>query len=91
MIAVFWASQSEFALGPTRARGILQTGQAVFGEAFPPLADGVSIAVEFLGDGLIGGLIGIGGAEDEAAAKDERLWGGPGPDERFELSARISG
>jgi hypothetical protein len=51
----------------------------------------VSIAVEFLGDGLIGGLIGVRSAEDDAAAKDERLWGGPGTDERFELSARIGG
>jgi hypothetical protein len=63
----------------------------VFGEAFPPLADGVSIAVEFMGDGLIGGLIGSASAEDDAAAKDQRLWGGPGTDERFELPARIGG
>lgn len=61
------------------------------GEAFPPLADGVSIAVEFLGNGLIGGLIAIGGSEDDAAAEDESLWGGPGPDERFEPAACIGG
>jgi hypothetical protein len=51
----------------------------------------VSIAVEILGDGLIGGQIGIGGAEDDAAAEDEGLWGGPSPDERFELPADIGG
>jgi hypothetical protein len=52
------------------------------------LADGVSIAVEFLGDGLIGGLVGSGSAEHNAATKHERLRRGPGTDERFELSAR---
>jgi len=77
--------------GSTRSWGVLQTGQTVAGEAFPPLADGMSIAVEFLGDGLIGGLIDVGSAEDDAAAKDESLWCGSGPDERFELSARIGG
>jgi hypothetical protein len=51
----------------------------------------VSIAVEFLGDGLIGGLVGIGSAEYDAAPKDECLWSGPGTDERFELSARSAG
>lgn len=51
----------------------------------------MSIAVEFVGDGLIGGLVGIGSAEDKAAAKDERLRGGPRTDERFDLSARIGG
>jgi hypothetical protein len=51
----------------------------------------VSIAVEFLGDGLIGGLLGSGGAEDDAAAEDEGLWGGPSPNERFELPADIGG
>jgi hypothetical protein len=51
----------------------------------------MAIAVEFLGDGLIGGLIGVGSAEDEAAAKDESLRCGPGPDERFELAARLGG
>jgi hypothetical protein len=49
----------------------------------------VSIAVEFLGDGLIRGLIGSGSAEDDPTAKNERLRGGSGPDERFELPASI--
>lgn len=69
----------------------MQTGQAVFGEALPPLADGMSIAVELLGDGLIAGLVGIGSAKHDATTKDERLWRGPGTDERFELSARSGG
>ena len=51
----------------------------------------MAIAVEFLGDGLIGGLIGVGSAEDDAAAKDESLGCGAGPDEGFELPAGISG
>ena len=51
----------------------------------------MAIAVELLGDGLIGGLIGVSSAEDDTAAKDESLGCGPGPDERFELSARLGG
>ena len=51
----------------------------------------MAIAVEFLRDGVIGGLIGVGSAEDDAAAKDESLWCRPGPDERFELPANLGG
>jgi hypothetical protein len=51
----------------------------------------MAVTVELLGNGLVGGLIGVGRAEDDAAAKDESLWGGPGPDERFELSAHVGG
>jgi hypothetical protein len=51
----------------------------------------MSIAVELLGNGLIGGLIVSGGAKDDAAAEDEGLWGGPSPYERLELPADLAG
>src|SRR4051812_11287643 len=50
--------------GAAGAWGVLEAVQSAGGEAFTPQADGVSVAVEFGGGGLVGGLIGVGGAED---------------------------
>lgn len=77
--------------GPAGPRGVLEAGQAVPGEPLPPLADGVPVAAEFRGDGLIGGSVGVGGPENDAAAEDQGLWGGPGPDEGFEVPADVGG
>jgi hypothetical protein len=43
------------------------------GEAVTPASDGVGIAVEFVGDLEVGGLVGGGAAEDDASAKGEGL------------------
>src|SRR5262245_55412265 len=45
--------------GPAGARGVLQAVQAVGGKAFAPLTDGVAVAVEFVGDGLVSRVVGI--------------------------------
>ena len=69
----------------------MQAGEALPYEAFAPLADGVAIAVEFVGDLLVGGAVVGGGAEDEAAAKDERLRGRVGADQGVESFAEFRG
>ena len=56
----------------------MQAGQAVFQEALPPQADGVAVAVQFLGDLAVAGAVGLGGAEDQAAAEAQALRGGAG-------------
>jgi hypothetical protein len=33
----------------------------------------MAVATEFVSDLLVGGMIGLGGAQDDAATKDERL------------------
>src|SRR5262245_53858315 len=49
--------------GPAGAGGVLQSGQAVFGEALAPLADGVPVAAQFGGDLLVGGAVVSGGQQ----------------------------
>jgi hypothetical protein len=53
-------------------------------EAFAPLADGMAVAAEFVGDLEIGRLLGIGGAQDQPAAEDQGLGGGTGPQQAFQ-------
>ena len=43
------------------------------GEAVPPPRDRVGVAVEFLGDAEVGGLVGLGAAQDEARAESKAL------------------
>src|SRR5947209_10050840 len=59
--------------GPAGARGVLQAGQAALGEALAPQADGVAVAVELGGDGLVGGEVVVVGAQDQAAAEGQGL------------------
>ena len=56
----------------------MQAVQPQSGEAFAPLADGVAVTVQFGGDGLVGGIVVSGGAEDDAAAEGQGLRGGRG-------------
>src|SRR5947209_11999536 len=51
--------------GPAGAGGVLQADQAVVGEALAPLADGVAVAVELGGDGLVGGPVVVGRPQDQ--------------------------
>jgi hypothetical protein len=68
---------------------VLKTCQAVGDEAFPPSADGVAIAAEVIGYLLISGLIGVGSAQDQSAAKDERLRRGAGPNQSIQRFTQI--
>jgi hypothetical protein len=58
-------------------------------EAFAPLADGMTIAVQFRRDLPVGGRILSGSAENEAAAKDQGLRGRAGAEEGLELVAEF--
>src|SRR5689334_11653424 len=77
--------------GPAGAGGVLQAGQAALGEALAPQADGVAVAVEFLGDGLVGGAVGVGGPQDQTAAESECLGGGSGAGQGSQLRAGLVG
>src|SRR5437763_16743277 len=66
------------AAGATRPGGILQASEAVRGVAAAPQADGVAVATDLGGDAAVGGPVGFGGPEDEAAAEGQRLRGGVG-------------
>jgi hypothetical protein len=59
----------------------LQASEAADHEAFPPLSDGVAVAVEFVSELLIRKTFIRGRAEDEAAAEDKGLWRRAGADE----------
>ena len=69
----------------------MQARQAVGGEAFAPLADGVAVAAKFGGNLLIRGVIGVSGTQDKSAAQDQRLRGGAGADQGLELLAEFVG
>jgi hypothetical protein len=51
----------------------------------------MAITVELRGDVLVGGLIVLGGSEDEATAEGECLRCGTGLDQRSESSAVVVG
>ena len=77
--------------GSAGAWGVLEASQAVVGEAFAPLADGMAVAVQFVGDLLVGGSILLGRTEDETTAKGQGLRRGPSPEEGFQLLACLRG
>jgi hypothetical protein len=60
-------------------------------EAFAPLADGVSVAVQLLGDPLVGGVRVGRGEENEATAKGQGLGRGASADEGLKLIAQVRG
>jgi hypothetical protein len=47
----------------------------------------MAVTVQFGGDLVVGRVVRLGGAQDDAAAENERLGGGPGADEGLELAA----
>ena len=69
----------------------MQAGKAGGNEAFSPQSDGMSIAVEFGGDVLVGGSVLLGSPEDEAAAGGKCLGRGAGLDQGLELFAILIG
>src|SRR5262245_23759335 len=77
--------------GPAGARRVLKSDQAMLGEAFAPLPDGVAVTVQKGGDILVGGAVVSGGEQDDAAAEGERLGGGTRPSEGFQLAAEFIG
>jgi hypothetical protein len=77
--------------GSAGAGCVLKALEAVGGEALSPLADGMAVAAQFVGDLLIGRPVVAGGVEDEAAAKGHGLGRGPGADEGSELLALVRG
>jgi hypothetical protein len=67
----------------------VQTVEAVGDEALTPLADGMAVTAKFVGDVLVGGVVGLSDPQDDAAAEDQGLWGGARPDECLELGAEL--
>jgi hypothetical protein len=68
----------------------LESVESAFAEVFTPLADGMPVAVQLVGDGLVGGIA-FRSAQDAAAAQGQRLRGGAGAREGFELRAVFDG
>lgn len=60
-------------------------------KAFPPLANGVPVAIELLSELLVGGRVRDGGAEDDAATKRESLRCRASPGKNLQLSANVVG
>ncbi len=77
--------------GSSGAWCVLQASQAGSDEAFSPESDGMSITVEISGDVLIGGLVLLGGPEDEAAAEGKGLRRGARLNEGLKLLAVLVG
>jgi hypothetical protein len=69
----------------------LEACQACGDEAFTPLADGVAVASQFGGEVLIGGVVGLGGTQDDAAAKDQCLGRRVSADKRLKVHAHVRG
>jgi hypothetical protein len=66
---------------------VLQAGQAYGHEAFPPLADGVSVAAQFQSDVLVGRIVRRSSPQDNTATKNEGLGCGTGAEKGFKLEA----
>jgi hypothetical protein len=62
----------------------MESGEAVLVEAAAPAGDGIGVAVQFLGDLEVGGLVRLGAAEDEARAEGQPLGGGRGAGQLLE-------
>jgi hypothetical protein len=73
--------------GAAGAGGVLEARKALCHEALAPQADGVAVAAQLGGDLLVGGPVGPGGAEDQAAAEGQRLRRGAGTGQALELVA----
>jgi hypothetical protein len=69
----------------------LEASEALSDEAFPPLADGVPVAIELLSELLVGGRIRDGGAEDDAATEHESLWRRASAGKDLQLSTNFVG
>ena len=76
--------------GSAGAGRVLEAGEALSDEAFTPLADGVPIAIQPLGQLLVGRVIG-GSQQNKAAAKGQGLGCRTGTNERFELLVSVWG
>jgi len=59
-------------------------------EAFPPLADGVPVAIQLFGDLLVGRVVVGRGVEDDAAAEGQALGCRASAGEHLELLALVS-
>jgi hypothetical protein len=77
--------------GSAGAWGVLQTGETAGDEAFPPLADCVAVAVEFVRELLVGKAVRRRRAEDEPAAEDQGLRRGTGADQGVQLLLEFGG
>src|SRR5262245_5795982 len=55
---------------------VAQAGEAVAVEAAAPAGDGIGVTAEFVGDLVVGRLIGPGATEDDAGAEGQALRGG---------------
>ena len=82
-------SEGGKAPGSTGARGVLEASQAFGEKAFPPLADCVAVAAQFVSNILVGRVVRRCGTQDNAAAKDEGLRCGPGAEQGFQLEAEL--
>src|SRR5215204_1500033 len=59
--------------GSAGARGVLKALEAFGHEAFAPLANGMAVTIQFLGDVLVGRVVILRGTQDDAAAEGESL------------------
>ena len=69
----------------------MEAGEALSDEAFPPLADGVPVAIELLSELLVGWRIRDSGAEDDAATEHKGLWCRASAGKELQLSANFVG
>jgi hypothetical protein len=69
----------------------VEASEAVAGEAFAPLADGMAVAIELLGNLLVSRVGVRGGREDEPAAEYQGLRGRTGADQGLQLLAKFRG
>ena len=67
----------------------MEAGEALCGEAFAPLADGVPVTIQHVGDLLVGGMVVGPRMQDEATAESQGLRRGTSAEQRLQLLAQI--
>jgi hypothetical protein len=77
--------------GSPGAGVVLKALEAFGNKPFTPLADGVAVAVQVVGNGLVGRGVLSGSPQDDATAEDQGLGGRAGADEGFQVRANVGG
>src|SRR5579862_7003531 len=90
-MTTLWRSSGGKSGRAAAAGEVAKAAEAAAAEAPAPLGDGAGIAAQFGGDLVVGGLVGLGAAEDEAGAEGEGLGRGVSVGQAAEVDELVGG
>ena len=90
-MTTLWRSSGGKSDRAAAAGEVAKAVEATAAEAPAPFGDGAGVAAQFGGDLVIGGLVGLGAAEDEAGAEGEGLSRGVSVGQAAEVDKLVGG